>query len=494
MMLVMLLAIPLFAGCLCLVSPRALARVVAYAGLLSTLGVAVSIAPSINAAEGIWRMEWKYAWIPSWHVDFYLAVDSFAYWLVLLSIVLSIFAVYISRPTHGVNNYFACILWAIFGVNGLFLSADAFLFFIFWELALLPIYWILIVHGEKMAQKQTMRFIILTQASGVILLASVIGFAYLNEIYSGIFTFDYVALVDNELPAEVQRWLLLGFLLAFLIKLPSLPFHGWMPSLFSEGPAAAVLVAILVKTAIFGLIRFSWATFPLACAEFAFVLMVLGVATMLYGAVLAFGQTDPKRILAYGTLSHAGLLLVGVFCQSSAGFFGVLFLLTASALSTGALLMLLDRRSAGGEVDLSTLTGLWQKSPRFSVMILLFALASMGFPLFGNFIGEWFILWATFVEQPLVAITLSLGVVLSAAYSLRLFQRLCLGVSPSKEIARDLSLSEMGLYAVVAVLILGLGLSPAMVFEQIEPPFAQAFELPSGQELSLASTPRVVSP
>lgn len=478
MILALLLFVPFITGTLCLwASSRAWAQCISFTGLFGAVGITCILGVEIaDKTTSPWLLELNLPWIPSWQVNFHLGVDSLAYWLTLLTLVLALFAVGVAAPQKRVGSYFASINWAAFGVIGLFLSADVFLFFVFWEVALLPIYWILVVEGERMQPMQTLRFIILTQFSGLMLIIGIIGLAYLSPGTRSMFTFDYVTLMKSPLSGDAQYWLMLCFFIAFLIKLPALPFHGWMPALFSEGPASVVLVAILVKTSVFGLMRFSWTMFPDATALFAEPAMILGVVTLLYGALLAFGQNDPRRIIAYGTLSHAGLLLVGVFCSATASFYGVLILLIASAISTAAMLMMFERRR---NANLMAVTGLWPSHPRFSVVLLIMVLASMGFPVFGNFVGEWLIIWSVFAENTILAIVTSIGIVLSAAYSLRLFQRLCLGnASPTlvscKSSLSDLNASELMLYGAMTIVVLGLGLSPSLFFNNVATPYADA--------------------
>lgn len=465
MLLALLLAVPFLTGILTLgVRSHALAKGLSYAGILLSAIIMVLIAQNVWSIpeNSYWLLELRLPWIPSWSVYWHLGLDFFAYGLIALTLVLAFCAIYISFPQSP--RYFAALNWAVFGVFGLFLSADVFLFFVFWEVALLPIYWILLMDGNKLKQKDALRFIVLTQISGLFLLIAVLGLAYLSGQATGHFTFEYTELIKTLSPDA--QWIFWLFLIAFLIKLPTIPFHGWMPSLFSDGPASTILVAILVKTSIFGLVRFSWPIFPDASAQYALVVMIIGAITLLYGAVLAFSQNEPKRVTAYITLSHAGLLVMGVFSEEPAGFYGVLILLIASALSTTALLMIFERRQ---QVNFADLSGLWQSHPRLSVVLLTMLLASMGFPIFGNFVGEWLILWSIFSTNIGLAVIVSVSIVLSAAYGLKFFQRLALGqpsVSKPENKFLDLSSTEVSVLGLLTLLIVGLGLAPSMMFHK----------------------------
>lgn len=453
MLLAALLAVPFITGILSLMVRQKAARGLTYAGLGLNAILVILIGQEIflkkALSSSLWLLEFKLSWVPSWAINFHLGLDSFAYWLVALTQILAFCSVYASESKS--SSYFAALNWAVFGVVGLFLSADTFLFFVFWELALLPIYWIL-VRDEQISSKDTLRFIVLTQVSGLFLLLGVLGLAYLHQDLTGSFSFAYEALIKNPIPHA--HWLFGFFLVAFLIKLPAIPFHGWMPALFSKAPASTVLLAILVKTSIFGLVRFSWSIFPGGAHFCSLPVMILGVATLIYGAMLAFSQKEPRAVVAYLTLSHAGLLLMGVFCEQ---YLGVLILLISSALSTSALLILFELRPEINE----HFSGLWSSHPRWSVALLIMLLASMGFPIFGNFVGEWLILWSIFSQNLVLAVITSVGIILSAAYGLRLFQRLCYQENAAKNLV-DLSMAEVGVFSMLTLLILALGLAPGI--------------------------------
>jgi NADH-quinone oxidoreductase subunit M len=451
MSLLVILAIPLVASFLCLISKRGLG--ITY----------VSIILNILALVFIYKnnpIEISFPWIPSWSVYWHFSLDFFSFMMILLTLLLSIFATYISLSKN--TTYFAALNLAIFAIMGIFLSADIFLFFIFWELALLPIYWILLNDGIDLLKSQAIRFIVLTQISGLLLLIAILGLAFLNFKTSHVFTFEYKALLKNTLSYNSQYWLLILFTSAFLIKLPAIPFHGWMPALFSKGPASAVLINILTKTSIFALVKFSWPLFPDAADKLAFTFMILGLLTLLYGAILAFSKSNPKKVLSYSTLSHAGLLLMGVFCNHEAGYLGVLILVITSSLSTCALLIIFERRRK----NLSDFFGLWSTHPKLSVAVLAMLLATMGFPIFGNFVGEWLILWSIFSQNIILSIIASLSIIISAAYGLLLFKRICLSENQkTKNIFPDLNLIEINIIGIILIIIIGLGIRPNLIQE-----------------------------
>lgn len=416
-------------------------------------------------------LQFTASWISTWNINFHLAMDRFSFAMSFLTVVMGILAWWIAKPTERGNTFYAAIAWSVFTMLGLFMSADVFLFFIFWELALLPIYWLLVTHGGKRARAALMRFVIYTQLSGLILLVAIIGLVYTNFAIVGSLSFDYNTLRSASITGGMQAFLLAAFVIAFLIKLPSFPFHSWMPDLFCEAPISAIIVGMLVKTGAYGLVRFSYDMFPEASTEYSLHLMFLGAFSVLYGAVVAYRQTDPKRMIAYGTMSHAGLLLVGIFSQAGGAFFGVFFLIITQALSTGGMLMVIERLYRHNDnISLVEGNGLLSRGPKFSTVLLIFVLAGIGFPLFGNFVGEWAVLWSAFVAEPVVAIILSLSIVIGAVYSLRLYQRLCLYDAPKSPLVfTDLTTSELSVYAALIIFLVATGVCPSLLVELYQP-------------------------
>lgn len=473
MELAILLVVLFLVGILLMVMParESAQKVVAGIGIVAALVLLIVIGQEIFSKAGVdgWLMEVKIPWIASWGINFHLGIDSLAYWLSVLTVVMGAFALFVATPKDSGKSYYSAIIFSVFSVVGLLFSVDVFLFFIFWELALLPVYWLLFLHGGPERISALWRFFILTQLSGLLLLASVLTLVYANFFSTGHLSFDYRALLEHSLSTDLQAYVFWGFLVAFLIKMPIFPFHGWLASVFSEAPAAIIMVGVLVKTAAFGLLRFSWPMFPEASLDFSVAIMGIGVFSIIYGAVLAFSQSESKRVLAYGTLSHAGMLLVGIFCRDRLAFFGVFLLVITQALIAGGLLMLLDRLDREQPATGNAEGIVWERGPKYSIMLLALLLASFGFPLFGTFIGEWWVLWSALMDQPIVAIIASLGIILSALYSLWLFQRIVIRKT-TLAFSRDLSGVETMVYGALVAIILGFGLYPAPLLENINPP------------------------
>ncbi|MCA9507960.1 MAG: NADH-quinone oxidoreductase subunit M [Myxococcales bacterium] len=494
-MLPLLLIILLSSGFFSLYGPNSLffQKTIALVGIAIALVICVTIGVeflSSSTQAAPWLYEWQMPWISTWDINVHFGLDVIAWWLIALTIVMGIIACFFAHPDKNLKSYFASISWAVFAVVGLLASVDIFLFFIFWELSLLPVYWMMLFHGKEESRSSSMRYIFYTQLSGFILLLSVIGLAYYNFQSTNIFTFSYAKILSVPIDTAVQPYLFLGFLLAFLIKLPSVPFHGWIAGVFNNAPAPIILVGLLIKTAIFGLMRFSWPLFPDACTLFAQPIMYVGVISIFYGAIVAFGQRNPTSLLAYGTLSHAGMLLVGLFSSNQASFLGVMFLLICQTFSTASLLLIVRQLSP---VDLRQNYGLWEKNPILAVIILFFSLASLGFPVFGNFIGEWMVVWGTFSAAPVISILVALGMVLGAIYSLWLFQRLCWGSASDIKISAYTSLDNM-MYGLIVVALLVAGFFPNLILNSFDIASSLNIETQASSSLKILHDKQVALP
>lgn len=449
-MLLLLLSNLLFLGFFVLLmgSKNALlAKAINILGLLLSLGIFLLLHQEANS--------FTIPWISSWNINFSLSLDDFSFWLIALSLFIGSIASFFVSDSKKAHHEQACISLTIFGSTGLFLANDIFLFFVFWEISLLPLYWILLSQKNAQGLKAALRYIIFTQASGIFLLISMIALAFVHYKSTGVLSFDYDMLVKNNSFYAANSYILFGFALAFLIKLPIIPFHSWMPEVFAHCPSALVLVAVLIKTACYGLIRFSWPLFPESCADFSLFFMSLGLLTLIYGALLAFSEQNLKKIFAYSTLSHAGLMLMGIFANNTLSFFGIILLLITQCISTGGALLLVNQLES---VDINMSAGMWHKNTHYAVALLIFLLAGFGFPVFGNFVGEWFVLVSLYQTSSLLGLLTLLGLVLGVVYSLRVFQKICFGHSDSPSVI--VNEYQGFVYAVMMAALLFLGLKP----------------------------------
>ena len=313
-------------------------------------------------------------------------------------------------------------------------------------------YFLIAIWGDSNRRYAAYKFFIFTQAGGLLMLIAILALYFIHGAQSGIYSYDYFDLLNTKLAPSTARWIMLGFLVAFAIKLPVVPFHNWLPDAHSEAPTAGslILAGLLLKTGAYGIIRFVVPLFPEAAAAIAWWAMLFGVIGIIYGAMMAFAQTDIKRLIAYTSVSHMGFVLLGIFAFREMAMQGVVMQMVTHGISTGALFVLAGMLKERLHTrDIRQMGGLWTSMPAMGGVALVFTMASLGLPLLGNFIAEFLILMGTFlVNIPLTAIA-TLGLVFSALYSLRLMQKVFLGPLTVQEAVRDFNAREMVIMAVL---------------------------------------------
>jgi NADH-quinone oxidoreductase subunit M len=425
-------------------------------------------------AESVWFEQVRLAWIPQWGISFHLAMDGLGLLMSLLTVFLGLMAVAGSRTEIRARTgfYYFNLLWVLAGVLGVFTALDLFLFFVFWEVMLVPMVFLIALWGHRGRTGAAIKFFIYTQGSGLLLLVAILSLVFLHHAASGRLTFDYLALREPVLASSSAAWMMLGFFIAFAVKLPAVPFHPWLPDAHTQAPTggSVILAGVLLKTGAYGLIRFVVPLFPQASAAFAPVAMTLGVVGILYGAVLAFVQSDLKRLVAYSSVSHMGFVLLGVFSFDALALQGAVMQMIAHGIATGALFMVagsLQERLHTREMG--RMGGLWDRLPRTGAIALLFAIASLGLPGFGNFVGEFLVLLGTYRVSPAFAGVAVLGPVAAVLYALALVQRTFHGTVHAGVQAADYSARETAVMGVMAGLILLLGLYPQPVLEMLAP-------------------------
>ena len=431
---------------------------------------------AIPTRPGNWAGEWNVAWIPSWGIRLHLAADGLSLSLAMLTAFLGIMAVISSwsEITERVGLFHFNVLWTLTGVLGVFFAMDLFLFFVFWEVMLIPMYLLIVQWGHEGRVHAGYKFFLFTQAGSLLLLIAIISLAFLQAAQSGLWTFDYQDLLGTETGGAAGTWLMLGFFLAFAVKLPVFPFHPWLPDAHTEAPTAGsvILAGLLLKTGAYGLIRFVVPLFPDASREFAHVAMFLGVVGILYGAMLAFAQTDLKRLVAYSSISHLGFVLLGVYAGNHPALEGAVMQMIAHGISTGALFMLVGALQERLHTrDLRRMGGLWETIPKFGALLLFFAVASLGMPGFGNFIGEFLVLFGSYREQAFLTIVATAGIVLAAVYALAMIQQTLHGAAEPERRISDLSPPFQGALVTMAIILIWLGLYPQPVLKVVAPAF-----------------------
>lgn len=477
MILVALLALPLLAGIVAWALEHRLngaARWVALIALIAELACVVGL---WWRAPGPWLAQLNVPWIPAFGIRFHLAVDGLSLPLLALTVLLGIMAVVASwlEIRERVGFFYFNLLWTLAGVAGVFLAVDLFLFFFFWELMLVPMYFIIALWGHERRLYAAIKFFMFTQASGLLMLAAILALVFAHRFARGDLTFDYFALLGTPMGAGAAFWIMLGFFVAFAVKLPAVPLHTWLPDAHTEAPTggSVILAGILLKTGAYGLLRFVVPLFPQASLQFAPIAMTLGVIGILYGALLAFAQTDLKRLVAYSSVSHMGFVLLGVFAWNRLALQGTLIQLLAHGLSTSALFMIAGAIQARTQTrDMARLGGLWARAPRLGAIGLFFAIAALGLPGLANFVGEFLVLFGSFQGHAVLTTIAALGLVAAAIYALIFVQKVLHGEpAPGLRMA-DLHTPETAALLALAIGVVSLGLYPQPILTTARPAIA----------------------
>jgi NADH-quinone oxidoreductase subunit M len=421
-----------------------------------------------------WTVEYTANWIPNFGISFHLAMDGLSFLLILLTLFLGIISVLISwkEITEKSGFFHFNILWILTGIMGVFLSLDLFLFYFFWELMLVPMYFLIGIWGHENRIYASFKFFIYTQASGLLMFIAILALYFIHKQNSGVYTFDYEQLLNTPMSSTTEWLLMLGFLAAFLVKLPVIPLHNWLPDAHTEAPTAGsvILAGLMLKTGAYGLIRFAIPLFPHASLDFAPIGMTLGVIGILYGAKLAFAQTDLKRLVAYTSVSHMGFVMLGVYAFNLIAFQGVVIQMIAHAISTGALFIMVGQLSERIHTrDLTKMGGLWANVPVMGAMGLIFSLASLGLPGLGNFVAEFLVLTGSYKASFLLTSFAAVGLIAATIYSLRIVQKVFLGKEKIERKINDLSIREKLIFGSLVIIIFYLGLFPQRILDTSKP-------------------------
>jgi NADH-quinone oxidoreductase subunit M len=488
---------------------KAWPRWVSLIALLVHLGALIAIwmqylAQDGQFAAGAWLMQVDVAWIPQLGIRFHLAIDGLSLLLLLLSDLLGIMAVAASWQgiEQRVGFFHLNLLWILAALVGVFLALDLFLFYFFWEMMLVPLYFLIGIWGHERRVYATLKFFLFTQVSGLLMLLGILGLYFVHGHNTGIYTFSYLDLLGTSLPPTLGMLLMLGFFAAFAVKLPAVPFHTWLPDAHTEAPTAGsvILAGLILKAGAYGFLRLLMPLFPEAASQFAPIAMILGVLGILYGALLAFAQTDLKRLVAYTSVSHMGFVLLGIFAWNKLALQGAIVVMLSHGISTGALFILVgglyDRIKTR---DMEQMGGLWSNAPRMGGATLVFALASLGLPGLGNFVGEFLVLLGVYQVSVPLAILATLGLIAATVYALWMMQHVFFGKSEERPLS-DLDLREGTIMAVLIVLIVWLGLFPKTVLNTAQPAlevlqqtatYSQPAALPAPDAPGLGQTYRV---
>jgi NADH-quinone oxidoreductase subunit M len=471
--------LPMAGALLVLLLPRGQRRSAAWLALgVSTVDFVVFLAmlARFDRASGAMQLVERVPWIPQLGVTYHVGVDGLSILLVGLTTFLTPIGVLVSWKSieNRVRGFMASLLLLETGILGAFISVDLFLFYLFWEAMLVPMYFLIGIWGSGNRIYAAVKFFLYTAFGSLLMLVGILVLSLAHQRQMGVLSFDLDDLSQVMLAPSVEYWVMLAFFIAFAIKVPMFPFHTWLPDAHTEAPTAGsvILAGVLLKMGGYGFLRFALPLFPHASSGILPVVMACAIIGIIYGALVSMVQPDLKRLVAFSSVSHLGFVVLGIYAMNQQGMEGAILQMVAHGLSTGALFcvvgMLYERRHTR---LISDFGGLATSVPVLAGFLMLFTLASLGLPGLSNFVGEYLVLVGAFQVAPVWAILAALGVILAAVYLLWMYKRVMFGplVHEANRTLRDLDPREMVALAALAVFIVWIGVAPGWFLGTIHP-------------------------
>jgi NADH-quinone oxidoreductase subunit M len=494
----LLLAIPVVGAlALMLVPRRGTSTLFACALLFTSLDFlwSLNILNQFDGANGEMQLIERVSWMRFYGIEYFVGIDGISLFLILLTTFLMPVAILASWSVKDkIKEYLFFMLILETGMLGAFVALDLFLFYVFWEVMLVPMYFLIGVWGGTRRIYAAVKFVLYTMAGSLLMLVAIIYLATRHAQLTQVQTFDVLQLYNLHLPFHEQSWLFLAFALSFAIKVPLFPFHTWLPDAHVEAPTAGsvILAAVLLKLGTYGFVRFAIPLFPEAALAAAPIIIMLAVVGIIYGALVAMMQADIKKLVAYSSVSHLGLVMLGLFVFNLQGIQGGLYQMLNHGLSTGALFLLVgmiyDRRHTRMIEDFG---GLWKQLPIFSAVLLVVTFSSIGLPGLNGFVGEFLILLGAFNASPPWAAAAATGVILGAIYMLWMYRRVIFGplTNPENQKLQDLNGREILILAPVLALIVFMGVYPQPFLSRMKP----AVDLTLKRVFAVQGTPTAVN-
>ena len=495
-----LVILPLVGAGLVLLLPARLARPVALAVTLVESLVALGLWWAFDPAAGM-QFKSSVPWIPGYGINYSIGVDGLSVFLVMLSVLLMPLCVWSSWHyiEARVRGYYALLLVLLTGMIGVFIALDLFVFYVFWEVMLIPMYFLIGVWGGSNRLYAAIKFFIYTMAGSLLMLVAILVVVWYRWHLTRTFSFAYDDLLAFTAATNLgglKPWLFLAFAVAFAIKVPLFPFHTWLPDAHVEAPTAAsvLLASVLLKMGTYGILRFAIPFFP--AEAFApltsAVVVALAVVGIVYGALVALVQPDFKKLVAYSSVSHMGFAMLGIWAMTVQGVQGAIIVMLAHGISTGGLFFLIgmiyERRHTRLIADFG---GIARLMPAFATVLVIVAFSSIGVPGTNGFVGEFLVLIGSYLTHPWAATIAATGVIFAAAYLLWAVQRVVFNQldNPANQGLKDLSLREWAVLAPLLAGILWLGLYPSAVLRRTEPAARSVVDRVTGVVASPAPIP-----
>jgi NADH-quinone oxidoreductase subunit M len=447
------------------------------ANIVTLIGFAVSVPLWFwyQPAGADYQFVERASWIPSIGAEYFLGVDGLSVLLILLTTMMGFIAVLSSWTaiTERVKEYYIFLLVLQTGMLGAFMSLDFLLFFLFWEVMLVPMYFLIGIWGSANRLYSAIKFFLYTLVGSVVMLLGILALYFAYHTQTGVYTFDVTQFQKAGFDTSLQWWVFLAFFLGFAIKVPMFPFHTWLPDAHTDAPTAGsvILAAVLLKMGTYGFLRFSLPILPEATRQFVPWVVTLCIIGIVYGALVALAQKDWKRLVAYSSVSHMAMVMLGMFALNPVGITGSIVQQLNHGISTGALFLIVgivyERRHTR---EISEYGGLSKVMPVYAAIFLIMTMSSIGLPTLNGFIGELLILQGAFTANKVWAAFAASGVVLGAAYMLYLYQRTMFGKieNPKNEHLLDLNHREFATFAPLIVLAVWMGLYPSPFINRLK--------------------------
>ncbi|NLT65804.1 MAG: NADH-quinone oxidoreductase subunit M [Acidobacteria bacterium] len=458
---------------------RWIANITAFLGFLVSIPLLTSFNdPRFISPDG-YRFVFDRAWITQIGANYKFGIDGISMLLVLLTTLLGSIAILSSWTAikERVKEYYAFMLLLQTGMLGVFMAMDFLVFYVFWEIMLVPMYFLIGVWGGPRKLYAAIKFFLYTLAGSVLMLVGILAIYFYQYSVTGIYSFDIVGFQKLGFPTDLQWWVFLAFFIGFAIKVPMFPFHTWLPDAHVEAPTAGsvILAGVLLKMGTYGFVRFSLPMFPWATMHFLKPLLILSLIGIIYGGLVALMQKDMKSLVAYSSVSHLGFVMLGVFAATPVALQGGILQMINHGISTGALFLIVgilyERRHTR---LISEYGGLSHIMPIYATVFLIMTLSSIGMPGLNGFIGEFFILQGTFAAPGLwiYAAIAVVGIVLGAAYMLWLYQRVMFGKleNPLNKALPDLNMRELATFVPLIILAFWIGIYPSFFTKYLDEP------------------------